>query len=308
MFDHFVVSVVICPVVVALTVRWLAGRLRPEAAVTFLVRSLAIAAAACLTTLAAFAVKAVAELSVTGSLFHFSDRVVRADTAAEPWVSWLSVALAAAAVTGITRVWHVHRRDVAYARRWSALPARDGRVVLLDDDRAEAFAVPGADGRIVVTTGMRAALDDGQYAALLAHERAHLEQRHHRLVLIARLAAAVHPVFRLLDRQVDLLVECAADERAAAEVHDRRTVARAIAAAALVAGGAHGPGHLRMAPSWRDLRRAGVVPRRVAALVTPRRAMPLLLLAVPFAVAVFSVVWTGECVLDLGELLYAARL
>src|SRR3712207_39581 len=79
-FDHFVWSVVICPIAVAVAVRLLADRMRPDAAARFLVGSLAVAAAACLVTLATFALKAFAELPLTGALLHFSDAYVRADT------------------------------------------------------------------------------------------------------------------------------------------------------------------------------------------------------------------------------------
>ncbi|WP_328472663.1 M56 family metallopeptidase [Actinoplanes sp. NBC_00393] len=308
MFDHFVWEVLVCPALVVLAIRYLADRLRPETAATFLVTSLAAAAAGCLITLVAFGFKAFAELPAAGAFLHLSDAYVRADTAREPWVSWLSLAMVVAALAGLARVAHTHRRDTRFSRRYLALPVVDGDVVLLDEDRAEAFAVPGPAGRIVVTTGMRDALDDRQYAALLAHERAHLRGRHHRLVLLAHLSAAVHPVFRLLTRQVDYLVERAADERAATELDDRRTVARAIGTAALVADHIDPRRNLRVAPSRQDLRRAGAVPRRVASLIAPRRARSLLPLAVPVAVAAFSLVWTVECVVDLGELLAAAHV
>ncbi|GAA4954161.1 M56 family metallopeptidase [Actinoplanes utahensis] len=305
MFDHFLWEILICPVLIALAIRLLADRLRPETAVAFLVTSLAATAAAVLLTLGVFALKAVAELPVTGALLGLSDAYVRADTAAEPWASWLSLVLLAAAVTGIVHVVRIHRRDTAYARRFTALTATDG-VVTVDDDRAEAFAVPGSPGRIVVTTGMRAALDDHRFAALLAHERAHLHARHHLMVLLVHLSAAVHPAFRLLVRQFDHLVERAADERAATEIADRRTVAHAVGTAALVSEYTHRAGRLRVAPSRTDLSRAGTVPRRVASLLTPRRPAPRPLLAIPAAIATFALVWTAECVIDLGELLAAA--
>lgn len=307
MFDHFVWEVVVCPLLVAVAVRGLADRLRPEAAATFLVTALTAAAAACLATVTAFAVKALAELPAVASPLRLSDAYVRADTAQEPWVSWLSLAMTVTAVTGLTRVWRRHRRDTLYARRWTSMPDTGDRIVVLDDDRADAFAVPGPDARIVVTTGMRAALDDTQYAALIAHERAHLRARHHRLILLAHLSAAVHPAFRLLLRPLDHLIERAADERAAAELGDRRAVARAIGAAALVADGTHRAGSLRITPGRRDLRHAGAVPRRVASLLAPRGTGSLLPLAVPVLVAAFSLVWTVECVYDLGELLHEAR-
>nr|BFE70552.1 hypothetical protein GCM10020092_038530 [Actinoplanes digitatis] len=98
MFDHFVWSVVICPVLVVVAIRYLADRLRPEIAATVLATSLTAAAAACLVTLAAFAVKALAELPAAGSLLRFSAGYVRADTAREPWVSWLCLAMVLAAL------------------------------------------------------------------------------------------------------------------------------------------------------------------------------------------------------------------
>ncbi|MBL7259843.1 M56 family metallopeptidase [Paractinoplanes lichenicola] len=307
MFDHFVVSVLVCPVLLALAVRWLADRLRPEAAVTVLVVSIVTAAAACLVSLSAFALKAVAELHPVAVRLGFSDAVVRADTSREPWVPGLSVVLLLAALAGMARVWWRHRRENAIAAEFRGLPVDADRVAMIDDTRAEAFAVPGRPGRVVVTTGMRSALDDRQYDALLAHERAHLDSKHHRLVLLARLAAAAHPVFRWLTRRIEFLVERAADERAAEQVGDRRVVAKAIGAAALRA--AHTRVGLPMAPASHDLRSAGVVPRRVASLLAPRYAAGLLaLVAFPVALAAGSVIWTGECVADLGELLYAAGL
>ncbi|MDY7084116.1 MAG: M56 family metallopeptidase [Actinomycetota bacterium] len=307
MFDHFVVSVVVCPVLVALAVRWLADRVRPEAAVTVLVISVVSAAVAGLVSLGAFTVKAVAELHPVAVRLGFSDAVVRADTSREPWVSGLSVALLLAAVTGMIRVWQRHRGENAVAAEFRGLPVDADRVAMIDDVRAEAFAVPGHPGRVVVTTGMRSALDDQQYSALLAHERAHLDARHHHLVLFARLAAAAHPVFRWSTRRIEFLVERAADECAAEQVGDRRVVARAIGVAALRASGSRAG--LPMAPSSNDLRRAGVVPRRVASLLAPRYAAGLLALATaPLAVAAGSLIWTGEGVADLGELLYTAGM
>ncbi|WP_250008314.1 M56 family metallopeptidase [Actinoplanes sp. M2I2] len=307
MFDHFVVSVVVCPVLVALAVRWLADRLRPEAAVTVLVLSIVTASAAGLVSLTAFTLKAVAEIHLVGVRLGYSDAVVRADTGREPWVSALSAALLLIALAGLARVWQLHRRERSVAREFRGLPVDGDRVTVIDDTRAEAFAVPGPPGRVVVTTGMRSVLDDQQYGALLAHERAHLDARHHTLVLLARLAAAGHPVFWWLTRRIDFLVERAADERAAEQLGDRRVVARAIGAAALRASPARLG--LSMAPGRTELRGAGVVPRRVASLLAPRSAARLLaLVAVPVAVAAGSVVWAGECVADLGELLYAAGL
>jgi hypothetical protein len=83
-------------------------------------------------------------------------------------------------------------------------------------------------------------------------------------------------------------------------VCDRKVVAHAIAVAALVAGG-RPAGGLHMAS------RPGVVPRRVAAMLHPRRRrLPLLYLVLPATLAAASVVWTAEAAVDLVELLMAA--
>ena len=307
MFDHFVWSVIVCPVAVAVAVRLLADRLRPDTAVPLLVVATAAAAGAALLNLVTFAVKALAELPAVAARFGLSADHVRADTSSAPWVSWVSVTLLATVLARMARVAWTHRRDTRFARRYTDLPVDADGVVVLDDPRAEAFAVPGRPGRIVVTTAMRAALDDAQHAALLAHERAHLAGRHHRLVRTARFAAAAHPAFHGLTRHIGFLVERAADERAAEQVGDRRAVAGAIGVAALVSAPGGRATGLRITPAGPGLRGAGVVPRRVASLLAPPGAGRLPLVGVPLAVALFSLGWTGECVWDLGELLAAAR-
>lgn len=293
MFDHFLMSVVIVPPVLLAVVRLLADRLTPSFAAKVLAWSAATAAAASLATLAVFAAKAAAEVPVVGQTFGWSSRVVAADTAREPWVSWLSVALLVAASASVAHRWRVHRK----ALRSAQAPAPvDGGLLLVPDDSAQAFAVPGRPGHVVVTTGMREVLSDRQFAALLAHEHAHLAGGHHRLIRAVELAAAAHPALRWVARHVSYLVERAADEQAATHVGSRRTVAHAIGTAALASAGA-APGLNAAAPG-------GVVPRRVAELLRPSARTNLWALsALPVGLAVFTVAWTGEAVWDFFELL-----
>ncbi|MER7417288.1 M56 family metallopeptidase [Micromonospora peucetia] len=310
MFDHFVWSVVVTPVLVLAAAWFLSERLRPGPAAVVLAWSVAVAAGASLVNIAAFAVKAVAETPAVARRFDFSDRVVRQDTAHVPWVSWLSLLMLAAAGVALVRLARRHRRAQAALRHYAELPGQvGGQLVVLDDPRVEAFAVPGPPNRIVVTTGMRAVLDDEHFAALLAHERAHLAGGHHRLVRLAQFAAAAHPVFRSAVRRIEYLVERDADERAAVDVGSRRVVARAIGAAALAASARSGHASvLRLTPADSDVARAGAVPRRVASLLRDRTgSRSRLMAAVPALLAAGSVVWTGECVYDLHELMRAAR-
>ncbi|GIE30712.1 membrane protein [Actinoplanes italicus] len=298
MFDHFLMSVVVVPPVLVVLVRLLADRLSPQVAAPVMAWSAAGAAVASLVNLVVFALKAVAEIPAVGSLFGWSSRIVVDDTARFPWVSWLSVVLLAAASASMTVTWRRQRRLLALAGAGSGL----GAVVMVPDTAAHAFAVPGKPGHVVVTTGMREALSDEQFAALLAHEQAHLDARHHRLILVSELAAASHPALWWVTRHVDYLVERAADERAATTVGSRRTVAQAIGAAALAA-----TARPSLNAGLHAASPGGVVPRRVASLLKPRgwAAAPILAVA-PLGLAIFSLAWTVEAAWDLGELIVAA--
>ena len=54
---------------------------------------------------------------------------------------------------------------------------------LLEHPAPVAFCIPGARPLLVLSSGMVAELDGDQLAAVVAHERAHLRERHHLLLL-----------------------------------------------------------------------------------------------------------------------------
>lgn len=303
MFDHFVWSVVVSPPLIVIAAYLVAGRLAPARAARVLAWSAAVVAAASMANLTVFALKAVAEVPAVAGALGWSSAVVRADTAQVPWVSWGSLVLVVAAAASMGWTHRRHRRDLRAAQGFSR--PRDG-VLLVEDDAVTAFAVPGASrdpGWVVVTTGMREALTPRQYEALLAHERAHLAGAHHRLVRLAELAGAAHPALRWVSRQVGFMVERAADEEAAAEVGDRRLVAQAVGQAALASTRSGRASHvLHVAGQARP----GAVPRRVAALLRPARRTHPMVAVVPVVVALATVVWTGEAIWDLLELLWLA--
>lgn len=115
--------------------------------------------------------------------------------------------------------------------RPSDAPADD--VEVLEDDRPDAYAVGGPRGRIVVTSGMLGLLEPAEREVLVAHERSHLRHRHDRYTTLAVVAAAAFPPLGFVSRRLRLALERWADEDAAAEVGDRRLVARAIIRASL---------------------------------------------------------------------------
>ncbi|MGW4199279.1 M56 family metallopeptidase [Streptomyces sp. NPDC005004] len=193
-----------------------------------------------------------------------------------------------AVVSGCGRLLWRHQRLRRRAERSLAgLPRRT--VAVLPDDAAYAYALPerGRDrgrGRVVVSTGMLSRLAPAERRALFAHERAHLTARHHRFLLVVQLAARANPFLCPLRTAVSYTVERWADEEAAGAVRSRRTVARAIGRAALIAGVAPGVGP---GPALAGFAIPGPVPRRVAALLHPAptaHAWPSLFTAVGVAV------------------------
>lgn len=158
-----------------------------------------------------------------------------------------------------------HRRLVGLARAGRTVSGGSDGLVVLAEESPEAYALPGRPGRVVVTSGMLRALDARERAVLFAHERAHLSGRHHWFIVVADVAAALHPALAALRSPLVYSLERWADEAAARALGDRRLVARAIARAALArARAGDAPS---FAPAIALSATAGPVPRRVAALL-----------------------------------------
>jgi Zn-dependent protease with chaperone function len=88
---------------------------------------------------------------------------------------------------------------------------------LVDHPEPAAYCVAGRHPTVVLTTGAVQALNADQLAAVLAHERAHLTGRHHRLIAMARIGRQVLPFLPLMrdaDAQVARLAEMHADDAA----------------------------------------------------------------------------------------------
>jgi beta-lactamase regulating signal transducer with metallopeptidase domain len=93
-----------------------------------------------------------------------------------------------------------------------------------------AYCVAGRQPTVILTTGAVQALDAAQLDAVLAHERAHLTGRHHRLLALARIGREVLPFLPLMrdaEEQVARLVELHADD-AASRARDPRLLATAL--------------------------------------------------------------------------------
>jgi Zn-dependent protease with chaperone function len=118
-----------------------------------------------------------------------------------------------------------------------ALVSRDDcelGATVVDTDVAAAYCLPGRHGRIVLTTAAVSGLDSDQLAAVIAHERAHLHERHDIAVAVANgLARAfpLVPLFAAAATEIARLVEMRADDAAARDT-DQISVAAALVALA----------------------------------------------------------------------------
>jgi beta-lactamase regulating signal transducer with metallopeptidase domain len=137
-------------------------------------------------------------------------------------------------------------------------------VLVLDDERIEAFVTPGRRGRVVVTTSLLRALDPAEREALLAHELAHRRHAHGWWTLAVRLIVAVNPLLRGVRGAAEHAMERWADEDAAAATGDRRLVARTVARVSLLKK--HGPSAAMGVVLDAG---GGDVPARVRALLKP---------------------------------------
>jgi Zn-dependent protease with chaperone function len=135
---------------------------------------------------------------------------------------------------------------VREAMRSGAAPHReiDGTpVAVVEAEHALACAVPGRSGGVLVSTGLADRLRTDELEAVVAHERAHLTQRHAVAVGVAEsIERAVPwiPGARAMARSTRVLVEFAADDAAA-----RRVGRDALRRAVLVADGTSALGAIR---------------------------------------------------------------
>ncbi len=161
--------------------------------------------------------------------------------------------------------------------------------LVVDHPAAAAYCVPGLRSKIVISAGALDLLDQAELAAVLAHERAHLRERHD-LVLLP-FTALLRPfrwsaAARAAHAAVAMLVEMLADDQA---LRHRPVAARELATALLrvgAAGGGRAPaGGLAVADRGAD----GQVAARVSRLLRPAPRLPWPAIALVCAVAALVV-------------------
>ena len=204
--------------------------------------------------------------------------------ATSPVPTWIGTAAAVVLLAGAARCVHFAVSDArcrrALNRRYRSLRV-GATLAVVEDPRPDAFALPGASGRIIATTGLLRALDPSERRVVLAHERAHVEHRHDRFVTAIEVAAALNPSVIPVRRDLRYALERWADEDAATAVGDRAHIARSLAHVAFLRS-CHDGTALNDGREF-GLARLGVADRCAAlqAEVPPRRLV--------VAVAAFSV-------------------
>lgn len=204
-------------------------------------------------------------------------------------VAAVSGRLLYAAVIGVGRG-RRQRRAHRCALTLVANPDPQLDALIVENDTAAAYCLPGSGGRVVLTTRTVAALDPAQLAAVLAHERAHLRGRHHWLLTSAAVLVRAFPrvrLFRVAAEEMARLMEMVADD-AAGRCHRRLDIAGALvilAGAAAPSGGLAAGGPSTPARVHRLLQPPRPLPAPVTAaglvLVALTIAAPLLLAAGP---------------------------
>ncbi|HCA85285.1 MAG TPA: peptidase M48 [Streptomyces sp.] len=137
-------------------------------------------------------------------------------------------------------------------------------ITVLDDARPAAYCLPGHGHRIVLTSATLTQLQPHELAAVIAHERAHIRQRHHLVLAFAEALQRAFPkvaLFRTAADETRRLVEMAADDEATA-----RTSSLTLAAALVELAGARTPSSSLAASG-------GQVADRVRRLLAPQRPL-----------------------------------
>jgi hypothetical protein len=257
----------------AAAVRGLPDRLDPRPVLMALTASMAALALATSASLGLLVVAGTTDLLRSGPLASPDGHT---DPAALPagLVSVVALGVALIRVVGVLRT-RVRRRRLIRAVVSAGEASHPGGAPVLVED-AEVFAVATPPhgrrpGRIVVSRGMWTVLDDDERAAVVAHEREHLERGHHRHLAIGAVAVALNPLLAPWWRDLVYCAERCADEGAARRVADRRVVARAVGRAALSARSCRERAGARARelddPALSLGVTTGPVPRRVSALL-----------------------------------------
>lgn len=277
-------------------------RTSPPLATRVMLSMSAIVATAMFATLVMLALPLVGQSDLLADRANWSEAVfARGSTSGRVLSVFAAFAVAIVGLRVLLEWRSQSRAKTAACRFRDDVGAAHGATVVAAAESPDALAL--SSGVIVVTRGLIRALDGDERRAVLAHEHAHLNHRHHRYVQAAALLAAVNPLLRQLPDAIAFLTERWADEDAAIAT-SRDTTARALERVAHLTSSRH-------QPSTAALCAASVaVEQRIVALRSepPRKrwaqlVSPLVLVALIVALALI----TTEQTLDVFQLAGAFR-
>ena len=175
--------------------------------------------------------------------------------------------------------------------------------LVLEHETPYAFCVGGRHHRIALTSGLIATLGPGELDAVLAHEHAHIRQRHHAALVacsaIFGTLAPVFPAFRKSMTLVRLYAELSADDGARRQVGGQplRKALTTLACLPAPAGTLAASAHEVETRLIRLTDRRGRLPFGVSALASAGIAaaivVPLALAAAP----ALAIAWEGLCLM-----------
>lgn len=244
------------------------GRLWPRAAAWAIAGAALALSASVVGALVLLASPLPARIPLVASVGRWQPHAVVAHSPVPPMISLAALVALAGLVWRVARELRRLGHEAVDAAGLTVSGAGRGGLVVIDDPLPQAQAVGlGITGRgdVIVSSSLLALLDRDERDAVIAHERAHLQERHAVFLAIMRLAAAVNPLVTSMRTDLHFALERCADE-AAALATDRLVVASALAKTAL--------GVLDRSPQPRPglaFLRLGVTDRVAALLVEPDR-------------------------------------
>jgi hypothetical protein len=134
---------------------------------------------------------------------------------------------------------HLHRRHLDALLLSGSRASGPVRTLWLPHEQPIAYSLGGRQAVIVASSGLRARLTPAELRAVFAHENAHVHGRHHVLTGCAEVLGKTLrfvPLMSELPKAISLLVELAADRKAATQCGTR-----SVRSALLTIGTAGGP-------------------------------------------------------------------
>ncbi len=232
-YSVYLPMIVVC--VLALVGPVVSRKLAPSASTRFLSALAVLSAAATIGTLVLLMAGGIVKMLPLLGIGTDRERFVGGRDGV-PWlVGVVAVVFLGLVAVRVFRAADNERRTLQALRELVEEPGEG--LLVLEDSRPYAYAVPVGAGTVIVSTAMLNTLTAPERRALLAHEQAHLAHHHYRYQLIAITAHAINPLLGGVRRELKLQTERWADE-SAAEQATRPVTARSLARAALASAAA----------------------------------------------------------------------